>query len=127
MQTFNSFNELANAQHAAPLQSQMSVFNGKQDGFSIRWYNSGNYGKIAGSIVRDGKVIGKVGLNTPGNAMIVTLDGNSKPVEYPVDRSLVIDEEKLERQLSDYWNTKGIKQAGKEAVASVLAQQGASS
>jgi len=28
MQTYNSFNELATAQAAAPLQSQMSVFNG---------------------------------------------------------------------------------------------------
>ena len=32
MQTFNSFNALAAAQHAAPLQSQMSVFNADDDG-----------------------------------------------------------------------------------------------
>ena len=39
MQTFNSFNALAVAQHEAPLQSQMSVFNAGAMSDSVgRWF-----------------------------------------------------------------------------------------
>ena len=92
--------------------------------YSIRWYNVGYYGEIAGSIIVDGKIVGKVRVASTGTALLVMLPVNPKlhlptstweTTTYPVEHSTLQD-------VNGIWNPKGIRQAGREAVAFAIAQ-----
>jgi len=92
--------------------------------YSIRWYNVGYHGEIAGSIIVDGKTVGKVCVDTSGTKLLVTLTINHKPhlpaptcgkTTYPVDSNVLRDER-------GNWNPRGIRQVGREAVAFAIAQ-----
>ena len=88
---------------------------------TIRWFNVGYYGEIAGSIIVDGKPAGKVCVAPSDTALLVTLAVN-QPTTTCVTTTHSVDISVLRDERGN-WNPKGIRQAGREAVAIAIAQQ----
>jgi len=117
MQTFNSFDSLVASQSATLQQTQMSVFNKEGQDFKIKWYNVGNYGEIAGTIISDGKPVGKLRLNNTADTMHVMWTDGEFQNKYGTEQSYpVADVRDCNREFAP-WLPSVIRSEGRRILA----------